>query len=138
MIDPASEKGRHVEGRLRTDTIVWLTTVRADGQPQSSPVWFVWDGETILLYSKPSSGKIPNIRSNPKVSLHLGDQSGSDVISMEGVASVDDLAPPVHELSQYVEKYRGLIAELGTEPEPFARDYSVPIRVRITRTRHPY
>jgi Pyridoxamine 5'-phosphate oxidase len=31
--------------RLRTDLILWLTTVRPGGQPQSTPVWFHFDGE---------------------------------------------------------------------------------------------
>ena len=36
--------------RLSADLIVWLTTVDASGQPQSTPVWFWWDGSTFLIY----------------------------------------------------------------------------------------
>ena len=66
-----SKKLAHADRRLRTEVILWLTTVRADGQPQSSPVWFVWDGRTFLIYSLPSQ-KVPNIRRSPRVSLHMG------------------------------------------------------------------
>lgn len=45
MPDTTSEAGGHAERRLREERIAWLTTVRADGQPQSVPVWFLWDGE---------------------------------------------------------------------------------------------
>ncbi len=38
------------EARLREEVIVWLTTVRSDGQPQSVPVWFLWDGEYVEKY----------------------------------------------------------------------------------------
>jgi hypothetical protein len=29
-------------GRLRAEPIIWLTTVTRSGQPQSTPVWFLW------------------------------------------------------------------------------------------------
>ena len=32
--------------RLREEEVAWLTTVRSSGQPQSVPIWFLWDGET--------------------------------------------------------------------------------------------
>ena len=49
MIDTNSEWGQRVERRLRTEEVIWLTTVDGQGMPQPSPVWFVWDGSTILI-----------------------------------------------------------------------------------------
>ena len=51
MLDTTSEAGSRAEERLRNEEIAWLTTVRPDGQPQSVPVWFLWDGEGFLVYS---------------------------------------------------------------------------------------
>ena len=48
---------------------LWLTTVRADGMPQPTPIWFVWENDSVLLYSKPDAQKVRNIRQNPKVAL---------------------------------------------------------------------
>ena len=31
-----------------------MTTVRSDGQPQTVPVWFLWDDEGFLIYSQPN------------------------------------------------------------------------------------
>ncbi len=45
----------HVEQRLRTDQIVWLTTVRPDGRPHVVPVGFFWDGQTFLICSEPNT-----------------------------------------------------------------------------------
>jgi hypothetical protein len=28
--------------RLRTESIIWLTTVTPAARPQSTPVWFMW------------------------------------------------------------------------------------------------
>jgi predicted pyridoxine 5'-phosphate oxidase superfamily flavin-nucleotide-binding protein len=49
MLDNTTETGASTEERLREEKIAWLTTVRADGQPQSVPVWFLWDGEALLI-----------------------------------------------------------------------------------------
>lgn len=137
-IDPGTAKGAHAARRLRTDRVVWLTTVRGDGQPQSTPVWFVWEEDrgTILLFSIPTSPKLANVRANPHVSLHFNDIGGSDVVTIEGVAEITDDAPPPDRLPAYLEKYRGLIEdELGSDPERFARQYATPVRVRPTRLR---
>ena len=34
-----------------TEKIAWLTTVDPDGQPQASPIWFLWDDGEVLLFS---------------------------------------------------------------------------------------
>ncbi len=46
MLDTTTDAGARAESRLREEMIIWLTTVLSDGQPQSVPVWFLWEGET--------------------------------------------------------------------------------------------
>ncbi len=124
------------EERLRDHVTIWLTTVSPQGQPQSTPVWFVWDGSTFLLYSRPDTPKLANIASNAKVSVHLdGDAAGNDVVTFEGTAEVSEHQPPADQVPAYVEKYRGPIRDLGWTPETFAADYSVPLRITPTRDR---
>jgi PPOX class probable F420-dependent enzyme len=53
VLDTTTEAGGHAERRLREEQLIWMTTVRSDGQPQSVPVWFFWDGEKFLVYSQP-------------------------------------------------------------------------------------
>jgi PPOX class probable F420-dependent enzyme len=136
FLDPGDPKQARADEKLRTEIAVWLTTVRADGQPQSTPVWFRWDGDTFLFYSQPDRPKLHNIASGPKVSLHLvGDSDGEDVITFEGEAVVDLSAPPADELPRYMEKYSRLVEGFGWTPASYAADYSVPIRVTPTRVR---
>ena len=132
---PSPENMAHADDRLRREVVMWLTTVRRDGQPQSSPVWFLWDGRTVLIYSLPTSQKVPNIRANPRVSIHLADEEGADIVSIEGVASVLPEGSPAIGVPEYVEKYRGLIADLGYTETRFSDAYSVAIRVTPTRWR---
>ena len=50
---PQADRER-VEGRLHSNLIAWLTTVRPDRQPATVPVCFMLrDGETILLCNRP-------------------------------------------------------------------------------------
>jgi PPOX class probable F420-dependent enzyme len=135
LIDPSRPGHRRADRLLRTELIAWLATVAPGGQPQASPVWFLWDGETFLLYSRPASWKVRNIRHNPLVALHLrGTRDGSDIVTFEGRAELLD-GPPANRVRAYVEKYREGMRELGMTPARFAADYSLPIRVTPTRVR---
>ena len=136
MLDPSKEAHAHADRRLRSEQVAWLTTVRADGQAQSTPVWFLWDGETFLLYSQPGAQKVRNVSANPKVSLHLGDDgAGDDIVTFEGAATVEPDTPRADRVAEYLAKYQTAIEGLGYEPGPFARTYSTAIRVRPTRAR---
>jgi PPOX class probable F420-dependent enzyme len=125
-----------VRSRLDAEEIIWITTVGADGQPQSSPVWFHWDGTTFLLFSRRSAGKLANIADNPRVALHLdADAIGNDVITLEGFAKTP-VAPDPARQAAYLAKYAAGIARLGTDAAQFLQDFSeavevVPARVRL-------
>jgi PPOX class probable F420-dependent enzyme len=134
VLDTTTEAGGRAERRLREEEIAWLTTVRSDGQPQSVPVWFFWDGERFLVYSQPGRQKLRNIERNLRVGLNLNSNAqGGDVVRAEGTAEIVEDAPPATEIPEYVEKYRDAIARIGFDPDGFARAYSVAIRVTPTR-----
>lgn len=129
-------KRDHAERRLRDEKIAWLTTVRRDGQPQSSPVWFLWRDSEIVVYSRPTTQKVRNVRANPMVAVHLRDiDDGSDIVSLEGEAAIDERYPQAAAIPAYVAKYRAMIADLRLDPVGFAKEYSVPIRIRPSRMR---
>ena len=135
-IDTSSEFGARVERRLREETIGWLTTVGADGTPQPSPIWFLWDGETVLIYSQPDKPKLRNIERNPRVSFNLdGNGDGGDIIVLTGDARIDGEAPPADAVPEYLAKHQGEIERLWTTPEGFAGEYSIAIRMTPTRLR---
>jgi len=122
--------------RLADETIAWLTTAGADGQPQSSPVWFLWDGTSLWLQSQAQAGKVRNIAANPRVAFHLAnDETGGNIITIEGTASIGD-ALPEDLFGAYVAKYDEAIrGALQTTPEQLIVDYPTTIRITPTRTR---
>lgn len=136
VIDRSNPEHVQAEERLRAELIAWLTSIGADGQPQSTPVWFHWDGEAFLVYSKPEAKKLENLAANPRVSLHLGDDGvGGAVVTFEGTAEVLAAAPAADTVPEYIEKYRERVDSYGWTPASFASEYSTAIRVTPTRAR---
>ncbi len=108
---------------------IWFTTVRADGMPQPTPVWFVQDGDTFLIYTPPGSHKVSNIRANPKVALGLANEDAGDYFVVHGEAVIDETTPPANQNPLYLNKYRESIAEIGMTPDTFVERFLLPIRV---------
>jgi PPOX class probable F420-dependent enzyme len=124
----------HAEERLRREPIVWLSSVRPDGRPHLVPVWFLWDGGTVLIFSKPDQ-KIRNIRQQPAVVLALeAADEGEDIVIIEGRAALSE-GDVTAELPAYAEKYARLLPEIGSSAEKMAREYTQVIRVTPTRVR---
>ena len=129
----ASAPNPHVEERWRNDLIVWLGSTRPDGRPHLVPVWFLWDGATVLFFTKPDQ-KVRNLRQNPCVILALDDtKGGGDVAMLEGTAALLDepaaaVAPPA-----YADKYAAAMSGMGMTVESMAAEYSQPIRITPTR-----
>src|SRR5258707_7173446 len=100
MLDITTEWGQHAEQRLRSNIIAWLTTVGSDGRPYTVPVWFLWDGNTILVFSQPLDDT----------------KQGEDVAIVEGTAELLDDPEISVMLPAYVEKYGALIQDMGWTP----------------------
>jgi len=136
MIDPTTPFGARVERRLREELIIWLTTVGEDGTPQPSPVWFLWDGSSVLIYSKPNTPKLRNIERHAAVALSFNSTAdGGDVIVLTGTAQLDPQAPSSDQSADYQAKYAAGIANIGLAPASFAAAYGVALRVTPTRVR---
>src|SRR4051812_2744501 len=119
---------------LDHESVVWMSTVRPDGTPHVIPIWFSWDGESVLIASKPHAKKVANLRANPRVMLALGEPDDDfDVGLFEGVAEILD-APAADVLpATHLRKYRDQMAAIGLSREEFLATYSLVIRVRPTR-----
>ena len=125
-----------VERRLREEQVVWLTTVRKDGTPLPTPVWFLWEGETILIYTLPGSIKLKNIAANPRAALNMNsDPWGGEVVVLTGEIQVERDEPTALQNQAYLEKYRAGISDIEMTPESFSQGYSVALRFRLKHIR---
>jgi PPOX class probable F420-dependent enzyme len=85
----------HIAGQLDEELVGWFTTVSPSGQPQSSAVWFLRDGDSLLMYSSDKATRLANIDENPRVAFNLrADARGDVIVTLEGVAGRDPAASP--------------------------------------------
>jgi PPOX class probable F420-dependent enzyme len=125
--------------RLTTEPVGWLVTVDADGTPQPSPVWFVWDGaDTVLIYSQETK-KVRNIEARPRVALHFNDgddaKGPGSVVAFTGSAVIDRSHPVVLDNQSYLDKYANGITGIGMTNESFSAEYHVPVIMRLEKLR---
>jgi len=130
--DPdAGATARRVLPMLADERVVWLSTVRPDGSPHLVPTWFLWDGEALLVWSKPNAVKVRNLRANPRLMVALGD-AGADfnvgLIEAEAVL-VDDRAVP----AAFLAKYATELAQAGLDAAAYRATYTQAVRIVPTR-----
>lgn len=128
--------GRRLADRLRDETVIWITTVGADGTPQPNPVWFLWLDGRVLTYNRPDAYRLAHIRRRPRVSLHFDeDGTGTHAQVLLGEAEILSDQPPPHENRAFLDKYREGMRAVSGSAEEFGALYRIPVSVRITRVR---
>ena len=62
-----------VQKILQSKSFAHLATIGPKGEPQSSPMWFIWDGEHIKLTHTTIRQKYQNIKNDPRVAISITD-----------------------------------------------------------------
>lgn len=133
-VDLTAPSADRIRRFLEQEPVVWLSTVRPNGDPHLVPIWFWWDGEALLVFSKPHAQKVRNLRVNPTVMLALGDADDDfDVGMVEGEADLLDQPARVEWLAGHLRKYGDRMAGIGLSADEFAATYSQVIRIRPVR-----
>src|SRR5258707_13385683 len=70
---PSSEVPESHRDLLDRPLFAHLATLRPDGSPQSSVMWFVWDGERARFSHTRNRQKYRKLENDPPVSLHVQD-----------------------------------------------------------------
>jgi PPOX class probable F420-dependent enzyme len=127
---PAARSRRFLE----TEMVIWLATVDAAARPAIVPVWFWWDGDAILVASKPGARKVRNIRANERVMVGLGDPNDDfDVGLIEATAELVEIPTRALLSAGLAAKYQTRMAAIGLSPDEFAATYAQVIRIVPTR-----
>ncbi|KFU78848.1 PPOX class probable F420-dependent enzyme, Rv3369 family [Amycolatopsis lurida] len=116
------------------ENVAWLTTISPKGRPSPRPVWFVLEGDDIIVFSRPDTAKTRHIEGNPEVSLHFNsDEHGGSILVIGGKAEIlpDGVAS---EQPGFLEKYEKHYPAIDYDVPKFDREYHVRIRIRPERT----
>ncbi len=139
--DPAGDTGRmpleitdQIRRHLTEDPLAWLTTVTPSGRPAPRPIWFIWDGSTVTIYSLNNSAKLRHIEANDQVSLHFNPgPDGNDVVVIAGRARVLAEAPLPSQRPDLTAKYKDRVERMGQTTQWWDTNYSTAIQVNLER-----
>ncbi len=129
-MDSTSLAAVRVQRFLETEPVIWLSSVSRNGAPHLVPTWFVWDGEAIVIVSKPGAVKVRNLRADPRAMIAVGDaEADFDVGLLEARADLRPDPTPSGLPAGFAAKYAAKIDALGLTPAQFAGTYSQVIRL---------
>jgi PPOX class probable F420-dependent enzyme len=112
---------------LEKPTFAHLATMRPDGSPQSSVMWFDWDGSRIRLTHTRTRQKFANLAHEPRVALSIADP-GDQYRFLEIRGTVEKIAD-----DPGAEFYRSLQHHYGMDYPIHDADVRVVITIRPDR-----
>jgi len=101
-----------------------LATLRPDGSPQSSVMWFAWDGERVRFSHTTARQKYRNLLADGRVSFHVQDPD-NPYRTLEVRGRVESMEPDAN-----AGFYRTLQQRYGVEHPIFDADIRVVIVVQ--------
>ena len=112
---------------LESRALAHFATVDVNGRPQVNPVWFIWDGEHLLLSVRAETRKYQNLRANPHVALSISDPLRPDrYLELRGTVTELELFDNLSWVNQLANKYTGADYSGGKDGE---LRYKVTIRI---------
>ena len=91
--------------QLAGQPVAFLCTLRPDGSPHQTPVWFVFTAETWWVATAAANVKVRNVAADARVSLAVADPESP--IVAEGLASIHPAPWPAEVLAAFAGKYGG-------------------------------
>lgn len=116
---------------LSSTAVAMVGTIGRHGEPQVTPLWFLWDGERVRISLVDGRQKLRNLRRNPAISVVIVDPA-SPTYYIELRGRIDDLVPdPEFALEQAIaRKYTGSWTDV--EPAGTTRYATSVVVERIT------
>ena len=84
----------------------WITVLRPDGSPHTTPIWFLVRGERIWMASSTVNRKVQLLLADPRCSLAI-DGTASRPHVAEGTVAVHDIGADDEVIAALAAKYRG-------------------------------
>lgn len=85
---------------------LWLCTISQDGAPHAVPLWFLADGDRLLMWSEETSVHVRNLRRNRRAFAHLEGTKAGQVVRAAGITQLTHGYPPEKFLLKYDQQIR--------------------------------
>lgn len=108
-----------------------LGTVKPDGTPQVTPVWFAWDGEFLAFTTSTLRRKYHHMVANPNIAISINDpQQPYRYLEVRGTVERIDPDPDADFFFELAERYGLAMGRDDLDDTP----HRVKILIRPTRT----
>jgi PPOX class probable F420-dependent enzyme len=94
---------------LQSTALAHIATLGPKGEPQSTPVWFGWDGEHVLFSQTKGRQKYHNLQRDPRIALSIVDPANAfRYLEIRGKVVRIDEDPDLHFINSMAKKYIGV------------------------------
>lgn len=108
----SEQNGRIPEGYedlLETTALIHVATLGPDGEPQSNPVWFDWDGEHIKFSQTKTRQKYKNVSRDPRIAVSMVDpENPYRYLEIRGQVERIEEDPKLDFINAMAKKYLGM------------------------------
>jgi PPOX class probable F420-dependent enzyme len=106
-----------------------LGTINKDGCPQLTTMWYLLEGDTIVMNTKAGRTKERNMRRDPRISVCVPD--GYDYVTITGrVEMIDDPQIAQHDIFRLAIRYDGIESAKQQMEEQFSKETRVSLRLK--------
>src|SRR5688500_882024 len=93
---------------LESTALAHVATVGPKGEPQTSPVWFDWDGHYLKFSQTKSRQKLKNLQRNPRVAVSIVDpENPYRYLEVRGTVTDVEEDPDLDFINKMAKKYIG-------------------------------
>lgn len=127
MATQLSEKARAF---LQERRFAVLGTLNADGSPQLTTMWYLLEGDTIVMNTRIGRIKDRNLRRDPRISVCV--QDGYDYVTVSGTAElIDDQQIAQYDIYRLAVRYDGEEDAKRQMEEGFSKQQRETIHLKI-------
>ncbi|HVU68010.1 MAG TPA: PPOX class F420-dependent oxidoreductase [Ktedonobacteraceae bacterium] len=124
-----SEKARTF---LNEKRFAVLATLNADGSVQQTTMWYLLEGDTIVMNTKVGRVKERNLRRDPRISICVED--GYRYLTVSGTAEfIDDQATTQQDIYRLALRYHGEEGAARQMAEQFSQEQRLTVRLTPER-----
>ena len=107
-----------------------LGTINKDGSPQLTTMWYLLDGDVILMNTKAGRTKERNMRRDPRISVCIED--GYSYVTISGtVEMIDDPQVAQRDIYRLAVRYIGEEEARRQMEEQFSKETRVTLHLRL-------